>query len=501
MQQRHACLVCTMKYFFICTLFFTFVILNATTFTRSRKNTIMNDTHTNATREKTKKKKKSRYRTPTTTTMRCRYSSFDHPKTNDFLSSAVVPTFLSSIEVFAFPNAKETTATTTTTEEERGGKKRRLSIEALDSASFSVIRKCTIADVLNAHFVHEYVKEEKEEKKALSVLSIGGGDEEEEDVFSIALGRFEAILSERLCQRLGVSGPLSRSSSSLREEERRRRVVAINLRSDNFAPGRTTHDRVTENARRVFRQPSSREKVRKSCGNDGGSNVLLAHFEVGNEAKEIERSSFASGESAVEISSRNIEKYTGEVECEDKENRLFELVESFRRSVESKGSTPASSSEQEETLRKILEMVSVAALRSQQKEKRKKEVEAVEGSTSARRFNTARWSGFLTYKHLERTLKATNEMIQKDDEFEFFVVCAHAFPNQPSCESLRTITRTAKKKKKKNERKRKKPSTGSEEEKEEEEEEEEEEVEILTPRSCAYLVMQNQRYVSFLPVA
>ena len=446
--------------------------------------------------KKKKKKKKKRTRTttrtpPTTTTMRCRYSSFDHPKTNDFLSSAhVVPTFLSSIEVFAFPNAKETT----TTEEERGGQKRRLSIEALDSASFSVIRKCTIADVLNAHFVHEYVKEEKEEKKALSVLSIGGGDEEE-DVFSIARGRFEAILSERLCQRLGVSGPLSRSSSSLREEERRRRVVAINLRSDNFAPGRTTHDRVTENARRVFRQPSSREKVRKSCGNDGGSNVLLAHFEVGNEAKEIERSSFASGESAVEISSRNIEKYTGEVECEDKENRLYELVESFRRSVESKGSTPAASSEQEETLRKILEMVSVAALRSQQKEKRKKEVEAVEGSTSARRFNTARWSGFLTYKHLERTLKATNEMIQKDDEFEFFVVCAHAFPNQPSCESLRTITRTAKKKKKKNERKRKKPSTGAEQEKEEEE------VEILTPRSCAYLVMQNQRYVSFLPVA
>ena len=455
---------------------------------------IMNDDDDEKKKKKKKKKKRTRTTTrtpPPTTTMRCRYSSFDHPKTNDFLSSAhVVPTFLSSIEVFAFPNAKETT----TTEEERGGQKRRLSIEALDSASFSVIRKCTIADVLNAHFVHEYVKEEKEEKKALSVLSIGGGDEEE-DVFSIARGRFEAILSERLCQRLGVSGPLSRSSSSLREEERRRRVVAINLRSDNFAPGRTTHDRVTENARRVFRQPSSREKVRKSCGNDGGSNVLLAHFEVGNEAKEIERSSFASGESAVEISSRNIEKYTGEVECEDKENRLYELVESFRRSVESKGSTPAASSEQEETLRKILEMVSVAALRSQQKEKRKKEVEAVEGSTSARRFNTARWSGFLTYKHLERTLKATNEMIQKDDEFEFFVVCAHAFPNQPSCESLRTITRTAKKKKKKNERKRKKPSTGAEQEKEEEE------VEILTPRSCAYLVMQNQRYVSFLPVA
>ena len=455
---------------------------------------IMNDDDDEKKKKKKKKKKRTRTTTrtpPPTTTMRCRYSSFDHPKTNDFLSSAhVVPTFLSSIEVFAFPNAKETT----TTEEERGGQKRRLSIEALDSASFSVIRKCTIADVLNAHFVHEYVKEEKEEKKALSVLSIGGG-EEEEDVFSIARGRFEAILSERLCQRLGVSGPLSRSSSSLREEERRRRVVAINLRSDNFAPGRTTHDRVTENARRVFRQPSSREKVRKSCGNDGGSNVLLAHFEVGNEAKEIERSSFASGESAVEISSRNIEKYTGEVECEDKENRLYELVESFRRSVESKGSTPAASSEQEETLRKILEMVSVAALRSQQKEKRKKEVEAVEGSTSARRFNTARWSGFLTYKHLERTLKATNEMIQKDDEFEFFVVCAHAFPNQPSCESLRTITRTAKKKKKKNERKRKKPSTGAEQEKEEEE------VEILTPRSCAYLVMQNQRYLSFLPVA
>ena len=152
---------------------------------------------------------------------------------------------------------------------------------------------------------------------------------------------------------------------------------------------------------------------------------------------------------------------------------LFELAEPFYICGEQREHAKSSGSRKRRW--KILEMVSVAALRSQQKEKRKKEVEAVEGSTSARRFNTARWSGFLTYKHLERTLKATNEMIQKDDEFEFFVVCAHAFPNQPSCESLRTITRTAKKKKKINERKRKKPSTGSEEEKEEEEEEEEEE--------------------------
>ena len=120
-----------------------------------------NDDDEKKKKKKKKKEKKKKKKTPTTTTTRCRYSSFDHPKTNDFLSSAhVVPTFLSSIEVFAFPNAKETT--TTTTEEERRGKKRRLSIEALDSASFSVIRKCTIADVLNAHFVHEYVKEEKE---------------------------------------------------------------------------------------------------------------------------------------------------------------------------------------------------------------------------------------------------------------------------------------------------------------------------------------------------
>jgi hypothetical protein len=43
-------------------------------------------------------------------------------------------------------------------------------------------------------------------------------------------------------------------------------------------------------------------------------------------------------------------------------------------------------------------------------------------------------------------------------------------------------------------RKRKKSEKG-------EEEEEEEEVEILAPRTCAFLLMQNQRYVSFLPIA
>jgi hypothetical protein len=223
--------------------------------------------------------------------------------------------------------------------------------------------------------------------------------------------------------------------------------------------------------------------------------VLLAHFEVGNEAIEIERSSFASGENAVEISSRKIEKCTGEAKCEKEENRLFELVESFRRSVESKESAAITSGEHEETLRKILEIVSVAALRSRQKEKKE---EAAKESPSACRLHTARWSGFLTSNHLERALKATNEMIEKDDQFEFCVVCAHAFPNQPSCEALQTTTRTKKKMmkmKNSSDRKRKQPSSSVEGECEEEQE-----VEILAPRTCAFLVMQNQRYVSFLPI-
>jgi len=446
--------------------------------------------------ERTKKKK----RTPnkrTTTTVRCRYSSFDHPKHHEQQHRAgaffpeFVPTFLSSIELFAFTKKKNET------NDESAVKTTIRSVDALDREFFSVIRKCTMADVLNAHFVHEYVKEEEGEKKnkALSLLSIGG-EEGEEDVFSIARGRFEAILSESLCERLGVSGPLSLSSSSSRggEEERRRRVVAMNLRSDNFAPGRTTHDRVTDNARRIFHRQSSGEK----SGNAGvNSTVLLAHFEVGNEAKEVERSSFAEGESAVEISIRNIEKCTGELECGEEENTLCALVESFLRSVESKESAAMTTSgEHEETLRRILEMVSVAALRNRHIEKEK---EAKRESSSIRRLQTARWSGFLTSKHLERTLKATNEMIKKDDEFECCFVFAHAFPNQPSCESLRATTRTMRKNS--SNRKRKKSSSSAEKEKGEEEKEEEEEVEILTPRTCAFLLMRNQRYVSFLPIA
>jgi len=445
--------------------------------------------------ERTKKKK----RTPnkrTTTTVRCRYSSFDHPKHHEQQHRAgaffpeFVPTFLSSIELFAFTKKKNET------NDESAVKTTIRSVDALDREFFSVIRKCTMADVLNAHFVHEYVKEEEGEKKnkALSLLSIGG-EEGEEDVFSIARGRFEAILSESLCERLGVSGPLSLSSSSSRggEEERRRRVVAMNLRSDNFAPGRTTHDRVTDNARRIFHRQSSGEK----SGNAGvNSTVLLAHFEVGNEAKEVERSSFAEGESAVEISIRNIEKCTGELECGEEENTLCALVESFLRSVESKESAAMTTSgEHEETLRRILEMVSVAALRNRHIEKEK---EAKRESSSIRRLQTARWSGFLTSKHLERTLKATNEMIKKDDEFECCFVFAHAFPNQPSCESLRATTRTMRKNS--SNRKRKKSSSSAEKEKGEEEKEEEE-VEILTPRTCAFLLMRNQRYVSFLPIA
>ncbi|CAL6331450.1 unnamed protein product [Bathycoccus prasinos] len=451
--------------------------------------------------KKKRKKESSKHRKTTTTTLRCRYSSFNHPKHVAFFSSSsfddFVPTFLSSIELFAFSTSNENSQKNEANEQASSAAKI-LSIDALDRASFSVIRKCTMADVLNAHFVHEYVKEDEEKegkkKKELSLLSIG---DEEEHIFSIAQGRFEAILSERLCERLGVSGPLSRSSSSEREEERRRRVVAINLRSDNFVPGRTTHDRVTDNARRVFlRQTSSSGgKLGNIAGDGGGSNVLLAHFEVGNEAIEIERSSFASSENAVEISSRKIEKCTGEAKCEKEGKRLFELVESFRRSVESKESAAITSGEHEETLRKILEIVSVAALRSRQKEKKE---EAAKESPSACRLHTARWSGFLTSKHLERALKATNEMIEKDDQFEFCVVCAHAFPNQPSCEALQTTTRTKKKMmkmKNSSDRKRKQPSSSVEGECEEEQE-----VEILAPRTCAFLVMQNQRYVSFLPI-
>ncbi|CAL6320854.1 unnamed protein product [Bathycoccus prasinos] len=443
-------------------------------------------------REKKRKEKKkrkeetSKHRKTTTTTLRCRYSSFNHPKHAAFFSSSsfddFVPTFLSSIELFAFSTSNENSQKNEANEQASSAAKI-LSIDALDRASFSVIRKCTMADVLNAHFVHEYVKEDEEKegkkKKELSLLSIG---DEEEHIFSIARGRFEAILSERLCERLGVSGPLSRSSSSEREEERRRRVVAINLRSDNFVPGRTTHDRVTDNARRVFHRQTSSSggKLGNIAGDGGGSNVLLAHFEVGNEAIEIERSSFASSENAVEISSRKIEKCTGEAKCEKEGKRLFELVESFRRSVESKESAAITSGEHEETLRKILEIVSVAALRSRQKEKKE---EAAKESPSACRLHTARWSGFLTSKHLERALKATNEMIEKDDQFEFCVVCAHATKKKMM------------KMKNSSDRKRKQPSSSVEGECEEEQE-----VEILAPRTCAFLVMQNQRYVSFLPI-
>jgi len=181
------------------------------------------------------------------------------------------------------------------------------------------------------------------------------------------------------------------------------------------------------------------------------------------------------------------------MECGEEENTLCELVESFLSSVESKESAAMTTSgEHEETLRRILEMVSVAALRNRHIEKEK---EAKRESSSIRRLQTARWSGFLTSKHLERTLKATNEMIEKDDEFECCFVFARAFPNQPSCESYRTTTRTMRKNS--SNRKRKKSSSSAEKEKGEEEEE----VEILAPRTCAFLLMQNQRYVSFLPIA
>ena len=188
--------------------------------------------------KKKRKKETSKHRKTTTTTLRCRYSSFNHPKHAAFFSSSssddFVPTFLSSIELFAFSTSNENSQKNEANEQASSAAKI-LSIDALDRASFSVIRKCTMADVLNAHFVHEYVKEDEEKegkkKKELSLLSIG---DEEEDIFSIARGRFEAILSERLCERLGVSGPLSRSSSSEREEERREKLRGERIREEGI---------------------------------------------------------------------------------------------------------------------------------------------------------------------------------------------------------------------------------------------------------------------------
>ena len=130
--------------------------------------------------KKKRKKETSKHRKTTTTTLRCRYSSFNHPKHAAFFSSSsddFVPTFLSSIELFAFStsneNQKKNEANEQASSAERGAPKI-LSIDALDRASFSVIRKCTMADVLNAHFVHEYVKEDEEKegkkKKELSIF-------------------------------------------------------------------------------------------------------------------------------------------------------------------------------------------------------------------------------------------------------------------------------------------------------------------------------------------
>ena len=81
-------------------------------------------------------------------------------------------------------------------------------------------------------------------------------------------------------------------------------------------------------------------------------------------------------------------------------------------------------------------------------------------------------------------------MIEKDDQFEFCVVCAHGVSESTFCEALQTTTRTKKKMmkmKNSSDRKRKQPSSSVEGECEEEQE-----VEILAPRTCAFLVMQNQ---------
>ena len=61
--------------------------------------------------KKKRKKETSKHLKTTTTTLRCRYSSFNHPKHAAFFSSSssddFVPTFLSSIELFAFSTSNE----------------------------------------------------------------------------------------------------------------------------------------------------------------------------------------------------------------------------------------------------------------------------------------------------------------------------------------------------------------------------------------------------------
>ena len=69
-----------------------------------------------------------------------------------------------SIELFAFSTSNENSQKKNEANEQASSAAKILSIDALDRASFSVIRKCTMADVLNAHFVHEYVKEDEEKE-------------------------------------------------------------------------------------------------------------------------------------------------------------------------------------------------------------------------------------------------------------------------------------------------------------------------------------------------
>ena len=439
---------------------------------------------------------------------RCRYSSFDHPKAYHEKICDEFSPFLSSIEVFAYTQQKNNN---------NHSHSKKLQIEALDDAKYAVFTNVTIADVLDSHFVHDYVKVEGSDLDLLSITNYDDGDNddisvenqllgdakkksfrnigkatttttikkktnerknddikesddkmkenEEEDVFCIHGGRFEAQLSEETCNVLGVSGPVV---------NRNKRGIAINLKSKDFAPGRTTHDRVTENARRMFADDAYLIKNQK---------LVVGSFEIGSEAREILDLGCRGGNSIksdCKTSNVSIEKVSKSTGFIKREEDLFKILESFCATIDSERSETV---EEQSNLRKVLESIGYAALQSTKKEE-SKDVDFSSIGTPTY-LKTARWSGFLTSKHLRRTLAATQEMIS-NNEAEFCFVSANAFPNQPAQQKRTKNVGFSGKRKRKNEEQN---NDGLDND------------ESLERRCCVFILFQNQRYVSFLPAA
>ena len=446
---------------------------------------------------------------------RCRYSSFDHPKAYHEKICDEFSPFLSSIEVFAYTQQKNNN---------NHSHSKKLQIEALDDAKYAVFTNVTIADVLDPHFVHDYVKVEGSDLDLLSIANLKRvnhyyyddddisvenqllGDakkksfrnigkatttttttikkktnerknddikesddkikeNEEEDVFCIHGGRFEAQLSEETCNVLGVSGPVV---------NRNKRGIAINLKSKDFAPGRTTHDRVTENARRMFADDAYLIKSQK---------LVVGSFEIGSEAREILDLGCRGGNSIksdCKTSNVSIEKVSKSTGFIKREEDLFKILESFCATIDSERSETV---EEQSNLRKVLESIGYAALQSTKKEE-SKDVDFSSIGTPTY-LKTARWSGFLTSKHLRRTLVATQEMIS-NNEAEFCFVSANAFPNQPAQQKRTKNVGFSGKRKRKNEEQN---NDGLDND------------ESLEQRCCVFILFQNQRYVSFLPAA